>query len=119
MIKIRTHCTFYGDNFYPEQLENKLNLVFDEKNNPNEFLQDTKIKVEYGTATLICKGKGYPNNKYLDKISLIIKHVNAFKIDKAVLHMDIEHDGQCNFEFSPELLKKIASLNITLSITTF
>lgn len=117
--KVYTYCDFIGDNFYPTETEKNLNIFFDEKNNPNEFLQDTKLYVDYGTATLIYEGDDYPSDEYLNRVSLVCKRSKDFSIDNIVLYMNIRHDGQCNLEFKPDFLKKIADMNIVFAISTY
>ena len=116
MIKIFTSAIFSGDNFYPKKVEDFFNIKFYIKEDPN--YKDNGL-YSGGYAQLDYHKEDYPSSDFLNLIRIIKSRSKKFGIKEIILSMNIAHDYQCNFEFSSKLLKNIAELNITLSITTY
>ncbi len=116
-MEIIITCSFSGNNFNPKTLLSKgLNL---------------KNIIEKGT--ILSKGR-YKNKKSpyshaeisSNDLSALLRLIdeNIIEIrdagaEELIIHADLKYQGQCNWEISKVQLKKIAELDIALTISCF
>lgn len=57
-----------------------------------------------------------------DGVAFLEKHADDLRAMGAAeiqLYLSIEHDGQCNLEFDPEMLGRIAKLKVPMLLTAY
>ena len=128
MIWIEATCIFHGERYSPSKAERLSKLCFLEKNEPEEIGTVGRFKglpLPYGSSTLWPPCQITPDNADYGTewlVDKLIEHRSAFKAagaDTIILSLDVYHDGQCNLEFSPELLRKIADSSVPMILSCY
>jgi hypothetical protein len=125
MTKEFSYLSLCGTIFSPAQTERETGLVFSMKNEPGEIGERGRYRGKpypFGHAILKAPdGSEAPTG--LDRLlDLALVHVNELKkIDflEGVVHVDYAYNQQCNLEFKPETLAKLARLGFALTITCY
>ena len=51
------------------------------------------------------------------KLPALARDLKALGAEEITLHLDVIHDGQCNFDISPILLKAVTAANVVFTIS--
>jgi len=126
MIWTEISGEFYGENFSPANAEKRTGLSFMEKNEVGEIGKSGRFKnkpMPYGSATLMpplqitSDNADYGIEWLTDTIAKLYADFEATGVTSITLSAKVFHDGQCNLEFSSQLLKKLGSARIQLTIS--
>ena len=125
-FEIEGYCRLWGDNFSPLAIEEKTGIKFDRKNEPGEIGKIGRYKgtsIPFGNAEIDFSETGTstdllsPDAPILDTIE---KHRSSFLAAGAteiILIINVFYKEQCNLEQSHQLLKRLAGLEVDLSIS--
>jgi hypothetical protein len=128
MIWIEARCTFWGETFSPRVASELTSLSFAEKNERGEIAVAGRYKgqaLPYGSSTLLPPQQLTPNNAYFGiewLAGVLARHQGAFESAGAsqfVLRIDVYHDGQCNLEFTPSLIQKLAGSPAPVALSCY
>jgi hypothetical protein len=124
MSIITIHYIAKGDTFSPELAEAKSGINFDSKIEPGDIGETGLYRgrpTPHGYAQ-----KAWPD----DEVELVSPHIDFFaaitKLDLAattagaddrVIHLDVKYGNQCNLEFSPSFVKRLALLDLTVTVS--
>jgi hypothetical protein len=120
---IIAECTLSGDQFYPSQLIGQIpsDIQMDLVNDPGQIGTTGRyhgIPIPYGHCRILTPDNVNSPDRIEWMADFILKHLDTFRAagtSDIVLHLDWT-GIQGNMEFSAEQLKKIAALNIPLTI---
>lgn len=128
-ISIISSFHISGERFSPKKAQKKIGLVFNEANEVGsiETLGPNKGKPRmYGSAVLNApKDLELESNCYLgiewivDNLEDKINRLINCGADDMYLDIGVFYKNQCNMAFEPELLKKIANLNVAFWISCY
>ena len=125
MILLKAECSIYGENFSPAAVEKATGLKFAVKNEPNEMGSVGRYAnkpIPYGASTLESDVKIEQGSTLDALLDLLEQHASTFRkygAEDIVLHCDVFHDGQCNFEFSPKQVARIAKAGVALTVSCY
>lgn len=51
------------------------------------------------------------------KIPALVRDLKSVNAEEITLHLDVIHDGQCNFDLSPTLLSAVAGADVVFTIS--
>ena len=126
VFKIEGYCLFIGKHFSPLQVEKTTGLSFDEQNESGELGTTGRYKdspLPYGSACINFSHPGTTPDLLPADINLInilskyMTEIRAAGADEITLYVNVYYTAQCNIQLSPELLKILAGLNITIAIS--
>lgn len=61
----------------------------------------------------------HPEERLVDLLVENVSILRSCGADDIVFHLNVEYDGQCNFEIDPSLLKKLSLIDAHLAITCY
>lgn len=121
MIASCAKAMFSGKRFSPREFSRKTGLCLEHAAEVGDRGKVTKRTLNYGVGVLVSK-----ETPGLDSLAELIaqceRHKEAIietQVEEATIYCDIFHDGQCNFEFEPELLKRVSVLGAILAISCY
>ena len=128
MRRIYPICTISGDSFSPLLLEKYSGLRLSKAHEPGEIGKFGRFKGEecpFGSGflkpdeELLAENRQLPERWMIDTLAQQIDTIRECGGDKIVLHFEIQYCKQCNLEFSPNLLRRIADMNIIFTISCY
>jgi hypothetical protein len=123
MVRVRATCICSGPGFSPRAAEAQSGLRFSRKSEPGELSEVDRYG--HGRAELPLQEYGLfsdltgKNSAPLDALGRSLEALRRSGATDLRLRFDIEFAGQCVFELSPELLKKLGELGLTLHVSCF
>lgn len=125
MARFILSCDLFGASFSPADAESKTGLVFSDPVEPGARGRSGRYKgkpTPYGSARLDTSDDAPWSTKLHGLLELLETHIAALREcgaeDIRLTHAYF-HDGQCNHEFSPEEMRRIARLEISLCISCY
>lgn len=121
MIKVKVICTLIGEKFDPSRLTS---LAFESVERTGEIgrygrYKDKIIPFSSGVISL-------PDKLNVDELSyildLLVKHLDLIRnsgVSSINLMVNIAHDGQCNWELTPEQIQMLSVLGIGISVSCY
>ncbi len=128
MVRVRATCICSGPGFSPRNAEAQSGLRFSRKSEPGELSEVDRYQGHspgHGRAELPLQEYGLfsdltgKNSAPLDALGRSLEALRRSGATDLRLRFDIEFAGQCVFELSPELLKKLGELGLTLHVSCF
>ncbi|MCB9061886.1 MAG: hypothetical protein H6622_10220 [Halobacteriovoraceae bacterium] len=131
LILTQISLSIYGDSFSPSKIKESEDLKFDNKNEVGDIGKRGRYKgkpIPYGGASLYIEKKFPVKEKDGDELipssflDLIENNMDSFKNAGGTdieLRLSIFWKDQCNFDFSPDLIKRIGNLNIPFLISCY
>jgi len=125
MINIYQYCILQGDYFSPSLAEAKTGITFSKKNEPGDVGNVGRYRgksIPYGSAEIIALNEKGNEDSIDFIVNILDKYCEVFRLcgaDNIVLHFVISYIDQCDFEFSPEFINKLAKLKIVFAITCY
>jgi hypothetical protein len=128
MTWVESSCMFYGTSFSPSTAERETGLPFHFKNEVGEIGSLGRYRGEslpYGSSTLFPPYQATKDNAAYGTewlADVVLKHRAQYEAAGATemtLSLRVIHDGQCNLEFSPQLLRKIANSGMLLILSCY
>ena len=127
MFRFDIHCLFHGENFSPALAEKETGVSLDDKIEVGDIGKIGRYKdkrIPYGSACLrLIEMKGESLETTLKVMTdILMEHIDSFRsngTDSITLHFDVNYENQCNLEFSPELIKRISTLGVPLTISCY
>jgi hypothetical protein len=126
MIKIRSSCEITGESFSPAKFSKISSVRFVNAGEPGAIGKVGRYRgkpTPYGQATIEVSNKPEDDWSHFDKLLMILegcidalREAGAEDID---LSCSLFHDGQCNFAFSRDQLRRIANLKVSFSISCY
>jgi hypothetical protein len=128
MVRIRVTCAISGPAFFPDAAERVTGLTLDRKSDPGQINQIDRLQgrssflgraelaiQEYGEIAEL----GSRNAAGLMALARSVESLRRAGATELVLKVDVEYSGQCQFELSPDLMRRFADLGIPVSIACF
>jgi hypothetical protein len=126
MVKIRASCRVIGDKFSPTTFATLSSVKLTDTGEPGAIGTAGRYQgktTPYGHATIEVSDKAEKDwSRFEDLLTLIASCIDAIRkagAEDITLHCSLFHDGQCNFGFSRDQLKRIASLKIDMAISCY
>lgn len=126
MVKIRASCEASGDNFSPAAFAKMSNVKLVEAPEPGEIGTRGRyrgVPEPYGSATIEVSDKAENDWTRFDELLTVVENcigaLREAEADDIWISVSLFHDGQCNFGFSKDELKRIAALNIDMPISCY
>jgi len=126
MIKIRASCSVVGDKFSPTVFAKISPVKLIAVNEPGEIGNSGRYKgkpTPYGAATIEVSHKAEKDwSRFDDLLTVLESCIDALReagAEDITLMCSLFHDGQCNFGFSQDELKRIAALKVDLPISCY
>lgn len=123
MNKLAALCLLKGASLSPSALRAKLHLALVAASEPGEIGGSGRYKgqpMPFGAAQICFEPS--PTGALEDGVALLEKHIDGLRAmgaDEIQLYLSIEYDGQCNMEFAPEMLGRIAKLRVPVLLTAY
>jgi hypothetical protein len=126
MVKIRASCLVLGQNFSPAAFKKRSSVRLVDAHEPGAIgtigIHRGK-PTPYGSASIEVSDKAEKDwSRFDDLLTVIENCISTLReagADEITLSCSMFHDGQCNFGFSKEQLRRIAALNIDLPISCY
>jgi len=126
MVKIRASCSVIGDKFSPAKFA-KMSSVKLVDAHESGAIGNAGIyrgkPTPYGAASIEVSNKAQEDWSRLDDLLTVMEScIDALRESGAEtisLSLSLFHNGQCNFGFSQEQLRRIAALKIDLPISCY
>ena len=125
MAKIRANLVVVGENFSPKLFTEISSIKLLDTVEPNSILKVGRFKGKpspNGSAVLAISDQAKGWKEFDELLCLIEKSIDALRetnAEEMVLSFSFYHDGQCNFGFTPNDLKRIANLGIDFNISCY
>ena len=126
MVKIRASCEVVGDKFSPAKFATLSSVKPADAGEPGVIGKVGRYRgktTPYGHATIEVSNQADKNwSRFDDLLTLIESCIDALReagAEDITLSCSLFHDGQCNFEFSHDQLKRIARLEIDMTISCY
>jgi len=124
-MEVNLHCRIQGKSFSPALVERKTGLPLSEKNESGDMGTYGRYRdkpLPYGACVLSAEEPAnLPYGPRLEHlISLLEPHVRTLKecgAEDIVLQMDVCYSAQCNLEFSPTEMRRLACLGVHLAVS--
>ena len=123
MVELRPILTLWGEQFSPRRAEEATGLTLTHKNEPGEISLRGRYKglpLPYGSAFVEVPADVEPARRLPWLIECAEGHLAALQALGASLcklHVDVRYWDQCNLEFNPRELARIAALGVLFTIT--
>ena len=123
MITIVANLVAAGDRFSPEAFEKEFGIAFTRKNEPGSIASTGRYRgraMPYGSGTLVDDWTGCDERSLLGSLVLradVVAACRRLGADSLTIHLDVEYDEQCNFDFSEEVIGAIHSLGVPLTVS--
>ena len=130
MINEYVTCILSGDNFSPALFVRSSGLKLtniNEKGDIGKIGRFKNKKIPFGSAEIDISDIYIQNKlKNIDQFDLILvvlsdnlPKINAAGVTDIYLDINLEYEDQCNWELKREQIKKLAEIDINLSISCF
>jgi hypothetical protein len=125
MVKAFPYIALFGDSFSPAKMEQETGLKFNKKNEVGDIGQRGRFKgkpYSFGHAILEAPEEIENWEKLawlLDRILPYKDALNRFGVTDGKVHVTYAYDSQCNLEYEPEIMEKIAKLGLVFTITCY
>jgi hypothetical protein len=125
MYTLTALCNIWGERFSPLAAESSTGLVFSQRNEPFEVGKGGRYAnkpIPYGAATVDASSPTGTSSNLDSLLEIIEPQISSLRLlgaEEIVLHCDVFHNGQCNFEFSKSQLDRIARLKLPLTISCY
>jgi hypothetical protein len=126
MVKIRASCVVVGPEFSPQRFS-KISLVKPvDAGEPGALGKVGRYRgkpTPYGHATIEVSDRAETDwSRFDDLLTVLEGCIHALRetgAEDITLMCSLFHDGQCNFAFSPDQLRRIAGLEVELTISCY
>ncbi len=125
MTKAFPHIALCGDTFSPAKAEHLTGLRFSQKHEPGQIATWGRFKGKpypFGAATLVSP-KGLSASQalawLLDAVEPHVETLKQLGADDNAFHITYAYESQCNLEFEPNLLARLAQPGFRLTITCY
>jgi hypothetical protein len=118
-----------GQKFSPRATEQRSDIVFTDKYEVGDENirrgKPTGSFYDFGLALLTSAGAVTYSDLFSETDTLlnaIERNIDAIRecgADDIVAYCTFEYEGQCNLEFSPDKLRRLADLSITLAVSCY
>jgi hypothetical protein len=125
MVKPFPYIALFGDSFSPAKLEQETGLKFDRKHEVGQIGQRGRFKgkpFSFGHAILEAPENIEPEAKLEWLLDIALPHTETFRrlgITCGKIHVTYAYDSQCNLEYEPEIVEKIARLGLSFTVTCY
>jgi hypothetical protein len=126
MVKIRASCEVVGDKFSPAEFATLNSVKLSDAGEPGAIGKVGCYRgktTPYGHATIEVSDKAEKDwSRFDDLLALIESCIDALRkagAEDVTLSCSLFHDGQCNFGFSQDQLKRVANLKIDMTISCY
>jgi len=124
MVKTHLYSILSGKTFSPKKAEKLFNISLNDKNEPGDIGKTGRYKgrkIPFGSCVF---EEGSDNNldeqeKILVQLESCLSELHNINVEDIILHLDVEYEGQCNFELSGKFLTKASLLKIPLTISCY
>jgi hypothetical protein len=123
MVELRPILTLWGERFSPRRAEEATGLTLARTSEPGEIGVRGRYKglpLPYGAALLKVPPDVEPARRLSWLVERAERHLAALRESGATLcklHLDVRYWDQCNLEFDPHELARIAALGVLFTIT--
>lgn len=126
MIKPRATLRLQGSAFSPSSVEERTGLRFTASQERGELGRLGRYAgrpIPYGSAELACTVNSAllasPDEEFFGAAERLVRAGEALGVESAVLHVDIEFESQCNFEFSQAFLAAVLRIGAPLTVSCY
>ena len=126
MVKIRASCEVTGERFSPSFFLKMCHVELVDTNEPGEIGKAglyRGIPTPYGSASIEVSHKAEVDwSRFDDLLTIVETCIEALReagAEKIWISCSLFHDGQCNFGFSKQELKRIAALDVDMPISCY
>ncbi len=126
MVKIRASCEIIGQRFSPSLFKSLNSTPLLDANEVGEVGKSgiyRGLPTPFGSATIQVSSKAEQDwSRFEDLLGLLESCIEALRTagaEEIHLSCSLFHDGQCNFGFSKEELKRIATLDVGVAISCY
>lgn len=123
MNRLTALCLLKGASLSPSALRAELHLKLVDANEPGEVGRTGRYKghpMPFGAAGI---SFGPSSTGTLeDAVALLEQHIEALRAmgaEEIQLYLSMEYDGQCNMEFDPEMLGRMARLKVPVLLSAY
>ncbi len=115
-----------GESFSPRMAEEQTGIRLAAGRERNEVGGSGRYKgkqVPHGSGELVARSGSQflaaPDEEFFHAAGELVKARSGLGIDDFVLHVDVEHDGQCNVEFGQAFLSEVVRLGVPFTMSCF
>jgi hypothetical protein len=122
MLKILASCSVAGEKFSPTAFTKISSVKLVRTNEPGDIGNKGRYRRKpkpYGSASIEISNKTKGWSHLLTVMESCIDALRETGAEDITLSIGLFYDGQCNFELSKKDLKRIAALNIEMSISCY
>jgi len=126
MVKIRASFSSSGENFSPAKFSKINSVKLVDANEPGDIGRRGRHRgkpIPYGSATIEVSDKAEGNWSSFDDLLTVMENciddLRGAGAGDISLLVSLFHDGQCNFAFSNDQLKRLVGLNVDLPISCY
>jgi hypothetical protein len=127
-LNISLVCILYGENFSPAEAERRTGIKLSKTNAPGEIAPRGRYRGKpypYGSAELRELDESQQGLPDLEKslvVDVLTANIEAFRGCGATdiwIDIAVGYEDQCNLEFTPSFLTKVARLGIPVALTCY
>ena len=126
MVHIRATLRMAGATFSPRAAVQLTGVPLSSSREPGELVHSGRYAGRpspYGSAEIRAPGTAKfldgQEDEFFARVSILARAAKTLGADDVVLHLDIEHDGQCNIEFKPAFVAAVQRLGVPLTMTCY
>lgn len=126
MVKIRASCSIVGEKFSPMAFSKISGVKLIDPNEPGDIGKIGRYKgmpMPYGSASIEVSDKAEEDWSHFDDLLSVVEGcievLRETGAEDISLFISLFHDGQCNFAFTKEQLKRIAVLEVEVPISCY
>lgn len=123
MVKPFPYIALFGDSFSPAKVEQETGLKFNQKHEVGQIGQRGRFKGKpfpFGHAILEAPEKIEAEAKLEWLLDTALPHTATFRhlgVTYGKIHVTYAYDSQCNLEYEPKIMEKIARAGFSFTIT--
>lgn len=126
MIQVRATLRMMGTRFSPSAAERRAGVNLAARCEPGELVRTGRYAGQaapYGSGDLVARcdtGRlAEVDDAFFAAAARLVAIAHDVGIDEMVLHLDVEHDEQCNIELSAAFLAAVQRLGVSLTLSCF
>src|ERR1043166_7495069 len=125
MVDLFPYLVLWGERFSPRRAEELTGLTLSKKDEPGEIASRGRHKGQprpYGAADIEVSKDVASNHRLESLLELAGPHLETLRkagVSSCHVHVDVRYWDQCNLEFEPEVIARIAALGLAFTISCY